>query len=175
MKTNKIDYNSNTNQDIKGKFVNREVIYCVSNLVYELAKKADEFPEYTEDLYGAFEGIPDYEEAAKNHGWQESEFSGFVERHSGEVSEVETWKELCEEQNIDAYEYAPDIYEHWIVTDFLADKLEDRGEKVLRDFFGMTVWCRPTTGQAILLDHVISEICEDMEILEGQKNDWSRK
>ena len=46
MKTNKIDYNSTVNQDIKSKFVNREVIYCVSNLVYELAKKADEFPEY---------------------------------------------------------------------------------------------------------------------------------
>ncbi len=39
-----IDYNSNANQEIKQKFVNREVIYCVSTLVSELAKKAEDFP-----------------------------------------------------------------------------------------------------------------------------------
>ena len=43
----------------------------------------------------------------------------------------------------------------------------------LKDFFGMTVWGRATTGQAILLDGVISEICSDMEILEGQANEWN--
>lgn len=176
MKTNKIDYNSTVNQDIKQKFVNREVIYCVSTLVSELAKKAEEFPDYTEDLYGAYEGIPDYEEAAINEGWDIKEDGGFINEQINEESDMETWKELCDEYNIDYWnsDYIPEIYEHWIVTDFLANKLEEHGQKVLRDFFGMTIWCRTTTGQAILLDHVISEICADMEILEGQNNDWSK-
>ncbi len=180
-KSNKatIDYNSNINQEIKQNFVNREVIYCVSALVFELAKKAEEFPEYTEDLYGAFEGIPDYEEAAKDSGWIEltprsEDRYNFYNNDTEETSNAENWQELCEEQDVDLTDYIPEIYEHWIVTDFLADKLEEQGHKVLRDFFGMTVWCRPTTGQSILLDHVIGEICADMEILEGQKYDWSK-
>ena len=159
------------NQEIMGKFVNREVIYCVSSLVSELAKKADHFPEYTDELCDAFYGHPDYEEAARNAGWEEVD-DGFVK--DGEISGASDWKELCFEQNIDFDEYRPEIFEHWIVTEFLADKLESNGHKVLRDFFGMTVWCRPTTGQAILLDGVIHSICEGMGILEGQKYDWSK-
>ena len=152
-----MNYNSTVNQDIKSKFVSREVIYCVSNLVYELAKKAEEFPEYSEDLYGTFEGIPDYEEAAINEGWDIRENGGFINEQINEESDAKTWKELCDEYNIDYWnsDYIPEIYEHWIVTDFLANRLEEHGHKVLRGFFGMTVWCRPTTGQAILLDHVI--------------------
>lgn len=179
MKTNKIDYNSTTNQDIKGKFVNREVIYCVSTLISELAKKAEEFPDYTEDLYGAYEGIPDYEEAAMYSGWDRGNKKNkskyrFYNRDTKDESDAENWQALCEEQDIEVDDYTPEIYEHWIVTDYLADELEKHGQKVLRDFFGMTIWCRPTTGQAILLDHVISEICAEMEILEGQKYDWSK-
>ena len=63
-----MDYNSTENQEIKRKFVNREVIHLASTLVYELAKKAEEFPDYQDDLYGAFEGIPNYEEAATQNG-----------------------------------------------------------------------------------------------------------
>lgn len=169
----KIDYNSAANQEIKQKFVNREVIYCVSTLVSELAKKAEEFLEYTDDLYGVFEGIPDYEEAAKQADWIKGK-DLFYNNTMQDTSEAETWQELCEEQGIEVDDYIPEIYEHWIVSDWLANKLEAHGEKVLWDFFGMTIWCRTTTGQAILLDGVISKICAEMEILEGQKYDWSK-
>ena len=194
------DCNSSVNQDIKRRFVDREVIYCVSTLVYELAQKAEHFRDYEDDLYGAFEGLPDYEDAADNEGWIEFDKdkylskSGyrfpkwfmdlcdedviddvtFINPDSEEISEAEDWEALCDEQGIDTYEYRQDIYEHWIVSEYLADKLENHGHKVLRDFFGMTVWCRPTSGQAILLDGVISEICSGMGILEGQANDWSK-
>ena len=170
-----MEKNSSENQKIKGMFVEREVIACASTLVWELSRKAEEFPKYTDDIYNAYSGLPDYEEAAVDHGWRENETGGFTEKHSGEVSEAETWQELCEEQNIDANEYVSEIFEHWIVTDYLADKLEERRHRILRDFFGFTIWGRPTTGQAILLDSVISGICEEMEILSGQKNDWGRK
>lgn len=234
---------SEKNQRIKSKFVDREVIYCVSTLVYELAQKSHLFDEYFDDLTMAFEGIPDYEEAANNDGWykhpvenyfykecenqyyaqidseyvtiwhmkkpeicdsvvegysvQEIEEAGFdpedvysIEEFIDEkgilpagyelVDEPEcnfeinetasSMEELCEEEGI--YVDYPDVFEHWIVSDWLANRLEKHGEKVLRDFFGMTVWCRCTTGQAILLDSVISEICFELEILCGQKYEW---
>jgi hypothetical protein len=51
-----------------------------------------------------------------------------------------------------------EAYEHWIVSDWLADKLEERGEMIVRDFLGLTIWGRCTSGQAILLDGVICDI-----------------
>jgi hypothetical protein len=144
-------------------------------MVSELSKKAEEFPEYTDDLYNAYQGMPDFEEAALQNGWTQKKNGKFYNKENKETSDAETFEALCEEQNIDAYEYAGDIYEHWIVSDFLADKLENHGHRVLKDFFGMTIWCRPTTGQAILLDYVISAICEEMEILDGQKYSWKEK
>jgi hypothetical protein len=62
-----------------------------------------------------------------------------------------------------------EIYEWWLCSDFLIRKLQEQGECIL-DSEG--IWGRCTSGQAILLDGVISLICEEMEILEGQKYEW---
>ena len=83
-----------------------------------------------------------------------------------------SYQEFCEDQDIESYQN--DIYEHWIVTEWLGKKLQDKGHTVI-DFMNMTIWCRPTTGQAILLDGVISEICKDLEILTGQASSWEDK
>ena len=77
-------------------------------------------------------------------------------------------EEIIEEENLDL-EY-DEVLEHWIVSDWLADELAERGEAVAEDFFGLTIWGRTTSGQAILLDSVIEEIGRDMGILEGQEN-----
>src|SRR5512145_684814 len=172
----KIDCDSAVNQGIKDKFVEREVVYCVSPLVYELAQKAEHFPDYYDELLEAFRGMPDYEEAATQAGWKEKKNKdGFVNKNEDEESDADSWQELCDEQGIDTDDFIPEIFEHWIVSDWLANKLKEHGHKVMRDFFGMTIWCRPTTGQAIMLDGVISEICEELEILDGQKNSWAEK
>jgi len=64
-----------------------------------------------------------------------------------------------------------EIYEWWLVSNFLARKLEKYGEPILR-MHNNIWWGRTCTGQAILLDHVISQICSEMGILEGQENEW---
>lgn len=61
--------------------------------------------------------------------------------------------------------------EHWIVSNWLGDKLKEKGEMV-GELFDFDIWGRTCSGQAILLDSVISEICSDLEILEGQRNEW---
>ena len=123
------DHNSTTNQNIKRKLVKREVIHLASSMVFELVKKAEQFPEWENELYSAFDGGEDEE-----------------------GNQIE-------------------IFEHWIITEWFGEKLSEHGEKVF-ELFDFTIWARSTTGQAILLDHVISEIAEKMEILEGQKNEW---
>jgi len=54
----------------------------------------------------------------------------------------------------------PEIYEWWSVSDWLADKLENRGEIVF-EYLDFKVWGRQTTGQAIKLDNIIQEIAEE--------------
>jgi hypothetical protein len=71
-----------------------------------------------------------------------------------------TWGDLCKSEGIDPYQR--EVFEHWLVSDWLADKLEAHGEKVDRDFAGMTVWARTTTGQAIYADYVIEQIATEL-------------
>lgn len=63
------------------------------------------------------------------------------------------------------------IYEWMHVSNWLHDRLREKGIPVWNDN-RVYVWGRTSTGQAILFDDVVSEICNDMEILEGQKNEW---
>jgi hypothetical protein len=59
--------------------------------------------------------------------------------------------------NEDAIIYDSDILEWWLVTEQLARWLRRENEFVLKDL-GCTWWGRTTSGQAIYIDGVISEI-----------------
>lgn len=74
-------------------------------------------------------------------------------------SELDAARHACEAYDIEA-DYR-EVYEYWVVDDALAHALETRGEVVSRDFVGLTVWGRCTTGQSISMDGVISEIVRD--------------
>jgi len=82
-----------------------------------------------------------------------------------------SWQDLCENE-LEYDQEMAEVYEWWIVTDWFANKLKAKGEIILEDFFNLTIWGRQGTGQAILLDWVVGSIAEDMEILEGQVNEW---
>lgn len=71
------------------------------------------------------------------------------------------WKEFCDQQGVDTDDYKSEVFEHWIVTDWLANKLEARGH-VTGEIMGLTIWGRPTTGQSISMDHVIQEIYKEL-------------
>lgn len=64
-----------------------------------------------------------------------------------------------------------DICEWIHVSNWLHDRLREKGYPVWNDGT-VYVWGRTSTGQAVFFDDVISEICNDMEILEGQKDEW---
>ncbi|WP_425398625.1 hypothetical protein [Aeoliella sp.] len=85
------------------------------------------------------------------------------------IESQEDFRALCEA--IDVEPYQREAYEHWIVSDWLAEKLAERGE-MTGELFGLTLWGRGCTGQAIFLDRVICEIASDMGILAGQPNAW---
>ncbi|MEK7950444.1 hypothetical protein [Luteolibacter soli] len=89
-----------------------------------------------------------------------------------EESHADTWEDLCSDESIDPSE--SEVFEHWIVSSWAKRTLANHGERV-GDIEGMTVWGRCTTGQSISLDRVWHEIAAEMQILQGQANDWSAK
>ena len=167
-------------------FVQREVVQCVSGLVSTLAQgygSADFQDDIRTDggaclmslAEQAFElasPIDDWEEAARQEGWVTQDF-GTISRpakpldnlegpgeYLAQMVFVESWQEACAHDDIEPY--ASEVFEHWSVTPWLAERLIAHGEKVDTDFAGMCVWARTTTGQQISADYVIGEIYRDL-------------
>lgn len=134
--------------------VAREVYYCVSPLIHELIKNE----KYMDDLMPVLcqDG---WESALTDNGYE-----SFIDKFG-----VACWKDTkdgatfagsaqdaCEFWGIEPQQI--EAFEHWIISGWLADKLEAEGEMILRDFLGLIIWGRSTTGQAIYADYVIEKI-----------------
>ena len=141
-----------------------EVHYCVSSLVDTLAKGHgglnEELGDIAEQAFELSTPIEDWEEAAIQAGWHEDHWGHWVENGNEDQDSFANAQECCEGLSLDPYER--EVYEHWIVSDWLADKLAENGEKVDKDFAGLTVWARTTTGQTIAMDSVIQKIVADL-------------
>jgi hypothetical protein len=162
-----------------GELVAREVIYCVSALVFEVGGKS-------EDWFHLFRR-DDYETPACDALAERPrpQLENFLEQHGAESSpeqatatlaraclqclkDKDALRDFCAENELDPHH--TEIFEHWIVSEWLARRLEERGELVERDFYGLTLWGRACTGQAILLDDVICSIYD-----ERRRQERSRK
>ena len=173
-----MDTNSTKNQQIKRLFVDREVFANVNDIIeFILTNDSTDCPFSYDDIENLF--------VYPEHNGVHSAFRGGTEEDLNE--EIERLNELIEETasgatiaNIEAEvielenleQQSQDIFEWWLVSSFLGDKLIEIGEPVIKREYGGYIWGRTTTGQAILLDYAISQICQDMEILEGQKSEW---
>jgi hypothetical protein len=152
--------------------VQQEIMCCMSSLVSALAQGAfgilnqvkchdmKALADLGDQAAELAAPIPDYEEAALQAGykvetigaddWQYTTPDGNV--HGG----FDSFDEACANAGIEPY--GREVFEHWAVTQWLADKLVTAGEKVDNDFGGLCVWARTTTGQNIAQDDVIQRI-----------------
>lgn len=133
-------------------FTNGEEIFRHLEGWYALAR------EITFDPADHAEGASD-QDICEAEGWQLVDDATFYNPETGETSEAEGWKELASEFGIDPIEW--EAYEHWIVSGWLANRLIERGYTV-RELFGLTVWARGGTGQAIYMDGVIQDIVNEL-------------
>lgn len=80
------------------------------------------------------------------------------------------WVELCDYENISLEsDDCIEALEHWIVSGWLARKLQEKDQLVTLDFLGLTIWGRTCSGQAIYLDNVIQEIAIENYSFEQEK------
>ena len=177
-----MDVNSTVNQGIKSQFVAREVMTEVNGMVEyilnkssedsdtpfswddvtnlykdnsdEIAEKQEEIDTIeSEDRYTELNDKYNNDELTED---EETEYTALVERIDSLQSKIEELEAEQEDQQ--------EIYEWWMVSSYLADKLSAYGEPIIE---GENIWGRTCSGQAILLDSVISSICEDEGILEA--------
>jgi hypothetical protein len=151
--------------------VQREVLACASSLISTLAGGYGCTPartephrivgELCEQALDPAGPIDDWEEAAIQAGWIfDPQSERWTENDSpdreGSAVAYELAETLCTENNLEPYQR--EVYEHWFVSHWFADLLAEQGEKVDKDFAGLCIWARTTTGQAISGDAVIERI-----------------
>jgi hypothetical protein len=145
---------------------------CLSSLVSTLAStwEVDNVNEAMNELHEQAQElcfpIPDYEEAAIQESWTGPYTDEFGATYFQCGADAVTWaardwETLCRDHDIEPYDR--EVFEHWAVTDWFADKLIAAGEKVDKDFAGMCVWARTTTGQGIAQDYVIQSIHKSLQ------------
>lgn len=176
-------HNSIVNQEIKGMFIAQHVFLNVNSMTEYILNKGyeDRNAPFSWDDVSNFYRYPElsYHKSGKcfEGGTQEDlndeieateQIISEMEENDPEDPKIEDYRDYLQELN-DLETYPAEIFEWWAVSSYLAEQLKEKGECILED---ECIWGRQTTGQAILLDGVISRICEDMEILEGQQNAW---
>lgn len=169
----------NSRYQLADRLVRNEVCYCVSGLISELIKRAFEPDSIMseEDAFTLSARAPtadDYREAldcsdmrgrltvSKGDGvfHYETKDEAGDEADCGQgydETEAGAWRAGFDALGLD-HPDGSEAFEHWLVSDWLARKLAEKGESVARDVAGLTVWARCTTGQAIALDSVIQDI-----------------
>lgn len=107
----------------------------------------------------------DYDQAATD--WNK-ELTGedraeYLENNELSEQELNDWvfeypEAVCSDEMIDPEPV--EIFEFWVVDNWFANRLAERGEAV-SDLFDFKIWGRSTTGQAIAMDYLILSIAEE--------------
>ena len=165
--------------------VSKEVLANASLMIGETARAIDDSNAWYGELM-ALCSSSDYETTLSDIGWEvkegclvnegDREYWDPDDEEVYDIEEGETVADIvdiavmaeCDRHEsmeglcryLDLEPYTQDVYEHWIVSDRLAEKLKARGE-VVKDFMNLTIWGRTTTGQAIAMDGVIEAIAQE--------------
>lgn len=185
--------NDGKNQSIKSKFVSREVTANVNEMVNYILTKSEgdndapfsfddvlnlyTYPEWQQQLQGEllrFDGGTEEDKETFLEEFERLEAESLELFESNQISSATHDRNLeliqeAKEEFKDLEQEPQDVLEWWLVSEFLCQKLEKLGYPVITSH---NIWGRCTSGQAILLDYVITKICADMQILEGQENAW---
>lgn len=111
----------------------------------------------TEHAFELSRPIDDWESAAREHGGILTNEGEWKWPEDGETQG--SAQEYCEAFNIGPHQR--EVYEHWAVSDWLAARLEAKGEKITSDFAGLTIWSRTDVSVAVAADPLLQEIAKE--------------
>lgn len=152
--------------EIAENIIKHDVYLNVSYLVSELARNDQYMDELLQvmckDDYNAalFEWWNNADKKEQNSLLEYANIDGGEYENINDLIADADCQDLCDYIHEDPF--AIEALEHYIVSDWLADKLEEQGEMVLCDFLGLNIWGRTTSGQAIILDGIMQRIAEGL-------------
>ena len=152
-------------QRLGGELVARDVVCCVSQLVDAKFGSDD---EWQNDLGAAISDAVDTEcdlrtaelreeQGDRNRAEPEDDTEQAIQDAADDVD-----LDVAQEEWRDQRRETCTPLEYWVVSDWLARQLSARGEVVISDYYGLTIWGRQTSGQAIAIDYVIRQIVRAM-------------
>ena len=128
-------------QELNGNLVKNEVYACVSGMVDFILSRSEWGEDKKHSAPFGYDNI-------------ENGYTSCIDNKIQECDRCEACKdnhpENCEDTT------PKEIYERWVVSEYLKDKLKEKGEPIIDGY--PNLWGRTCTGQAILLDNVITEI-----------------
>lgn len=169
-------------QRVCSAFVERNVLYCLSSLMYDIGQNLEAsakiFDEDYDEMLGWFQQ-DDWDEPVSYYisSLDRDEVVAYLEGRGIQCNDDEDTGTLREAMLEDIrsedalQEYANEnrldpriieVYEHWLVDSYFAEQLKGAGEIVF-EFENMTIWGRTTTGQSISMDYVIQEMVKDLD------------
>tara|TARA_B100000929_G_scaffold278179_1_gene254192 strand:+ start:1096 stop:1653 length:558 start_codon:yes stop_codon:yes gene_type:complete len=78
-------------------------------------------------------------------------------------TEREALKAAWEDSDEDVPER--EALQHYIVSDWLGDKLEEQGAMVVRDVLGFTIWGRAECGQCLTMDYDLNRVAAALALV----------
>lgn len=130
---------------------------CWEDIVAEVVPEVKEVTEETDDNSTTYYT---YANTGKRFDDEDEAKESAIEFMLPSIREA-VWKittdyeSICSNHGLD-YEYT-DVYEYWVVSDWLSRKLAEKGESIA-EVCGLPVWGRCTSGQMIACDGVIEEL-----------------
>lgn len=161
-----------TIEQIIERIIEQEIYVNASTMVTDLADCADILPNTMDNLIDCM-GAPDYSEPPE--GYEVSSYT--TKGLPGVPEDRELWQWTTEEEDDDGFstfrEACESAYDHaggepetqealqfWLVSDWLADKLEQVGAPLARDVLGFNVWGRTECGQSLTMDSTLHAVAK---------------
>ena len=149
-------------QETIQRIIDQEIFTNASQFIGELVN--DPEGRYIDDLMPCLEQI-DYSEAPEGYAidfqgpykwtWADVEGNAETDFETEEEAIRASWENYGDEP-----EERIEALQHWLVSDWLADKLESIGACVARDVMGFEVWGRTECGQSLTMDSDINKVAE---------------
>lgn len=170
--------NSDINMKIRKQLVSNEFQACVTDMVVDLQSAG--VPHWERDDFdnGTYDACPECGCEMRPLDWERDAeaIAGHNESSREEISEYDVDEYMiCDDCGTitDSPNHGyREVFEYYIVTGFLGRQLRDLGGMVLERWGGW-IWGREVCGQAVWMDGIIGEVCERLEILDGQHASWA--
>lgn len=162
-----------TIEQIIERIIKQEIFVNASTMVTDLCNgELSQFDEGLQEKLLDCLGAPDYSELPggydvhkETHNLETGAFTDWVVT-GGDDDIMLSGFDTEEEANQAAWEDSgeePEMQEalqFWLVSDWLADKLEEVGAPVARDVLGFNVWGRTECGQSLTMDSTLHAVAK---------------